>query len=80
MSVSHFYAIRIYLQLFHSSSQESQQGSLSSPETQGDSGQTSPHSLASESPSLPPTLSTNGKKRPSNLLSPVLVKLLYSHP
>ncbi|KAG8195928.1 hypothetical protein JTE90_001162 [Oedothorax gibbosus] len=42
------------------SSQESQQGSLSSPETQGDSGQTSPHSLASESPSLPPTLSTNG--------------------
>ncbi|XP_054717920.1 eyes absent homolog 1-like [Uloborus diversus] len=42
------------------SSQESQQGSLSSPETQGDSGQTSPHSLASESPSLPPTLTTNG--------------------
>ncbi|GFS52103.1 eyes absent homolog [Trichonephila clavipes] len=44
----------------YENSQESQQGSLSSPETQGDSGQTSPHSLASESPSLPPTLSTNG--------------------
>ncbi|XP_071037641.1 eyes absent homolog 2 isoform X16 [Parasteatoda tepidariorum] len=42
------------------SSQESQQGSLSSPETQGDSGQTSPHSLASESPSLPTSLTTNG--------------------
>nr|CEH19755.1 Cs-eyesabsent [Cupiennius salei] len=42
------------------SSQESQQGSLSSPETQGDSGQTSPHSLASESPTLPPSLTTNG--------------------
>lgn len=44
----------------NSISQESQPGSLSSPETHVDSGQTSPHSLASESPTLPTALATNG--------------------